>query len=167
MKVLTFLLITALLFSCTQIKDNELSEEQKSKIKQEIQPVIAQLYEAAAKVDTTKLYDIFSFSEDFTYVEITGAFYNQVVYKKMVGEFWGQITSEMIAKGTEKYTYLNANNVLWSYSGSIMVTFKNGQQANYDPFGMSLLFKKSNDQWKIVFVQESAQEPAQADTTKH
>ncbi|MBI1782438.1 MAG: nuclear transport factor 2 family protein [Sphingobacteriales bacterium] len=167
MKVFIPLLITTMIFSCTQKSNNALSEEQKKQIQNEIQPVIAQLYEAAAHVDTTKLYEIFSFADNFTYIEITGTFYDQVVYKQMVGQFWGQITSEMIAKGTEKYTYLSANDVLWSYSGAITVTFKNGQQAKYDPFGMSLLFKKTNDHWKIVFVQESTQEPVQADTTKH
>jgi len=167
MKVLIPLLITTILLSCNQKSPDILNDVQKKKIQEEIQPVIEQLYDAAAHVDTVKLFNIFSFGDDFTYLEITGKFYDQVAYKHMVGQFWGQITSEMIAKGTEKYTYFNANNVLWSYSGSVIVKFKNGQQAKYDPFGMSLLFKKTNDQWKIVFVQESTQEPAQADTTKN
>ena len=167
MKVLIPLAITTMLFSCAQKSSSVLSEAQHKKIQEEIQPVIAQLYDAAAHADTTKLYNIFSFADDFTFVEITGTFYDPVAYKKMVGQFWGQITSEMIAKGADKYTYLSADNVLWSYSGAITVTFKNGQQAKYDPFGMSLLFKKTNDHWKIVFVQESTQEPAQADATKH
>lgn len=166
MKKLFLLLISAMLFSCTQKSNSTLSEDQKKKIQDEIQPVIAQLREAAAHVDTTKLYDIFSF-DDFMYVEISGTFYNQAEYKQMVGQFWGQITSEMIAQGIEKYIYLSENYVLWSNSCAVTVTFKNGKQAKYEPFGMTLLFKKINDKWKIVFVQESTQEPPPAVTTKH
>ena len=166
MKIL-ILLISVMLFSCTQKSNSVLSEEQKKKIQEEIKPVIAQIYEAAAHVDTTKLYDVFSFEDDdFTYVEITGAFYDQAAYKQMVREFYGMLTTEMITKGTEKYTYINGNNVLWSYSGALTVTFKNGQHTKYEPFGMTLLFRKTNDKWKVVFLQESTQDPVQADTTK-
>lgn len=168
MKTLMLLLVSTMLFSCTQKSNSVLSEEQKKKVQEEIQPVIAQIYEAAAHVDTTKLFDVFSFADDdFTYVETTGAFYDEAVYKQMVRQFYGMLTSEMIAKGTEKYTYIGENNVLWSYSGALTATYKNGQQAKYEPFGMTLLFRKTNDKWKVVFLQESTQEPAQADTTKN
>lgn len=166
MKVL-LLLISVMLFSCTQKSNGALSEEEKKKIQEEIQPVIAQIYEAAAHVDTTKLYDVFSFADDdFTFIEITGEFYDPAAYKTMVRQFYRLLTSEMISKGKEKYTYLNGNNVLWSYSGALTVTFKNGQKTKYEPFGMTLLFRKTNDKWKVVFLQESTQEPAKADTTK-
>jgi hypothetical protein len=148
MKIL-ILLISVMLFSCTQKSNSVLSEGQKKKIQEEIQPVIAQIYEAAAHVDTTKLYDVFSFADDdFTYVETTGAFYDQAAYKQMVRQFYGPLTSEMIAKGTEKYTYLSEDNVLWSYSGALTAIFKNGQRAKYEPFGMTLLFKKKTTNGK-------------------
>ena len=168
MKVLFTLLITTLLFSCTQSSNSVLGDLQKKELQVELQPVIAQIYEAAAHVDTTKLYEVFSFAnDDFTYIETSGAFYDQVAYKQMVREFYGPLTSEVIEKGKEKYTYLNKDNILWSYSGALTATFKNGQQVKYEPFGMSLLFKNLNGKWKVVFIQESTQEPPHADTTKH
>jgi hypothetical protein len=160
------LLIPVMLFSCAQKSNGALSEEEKKKIQDEIQTVIAQIRQAAANVDSTKLYESFALDDkDFTYVEITGAFYDQAAYKKMVREFYGPLQSEIIGKGKEKYTFLSEDNVLWSYSGSLTATFKNSQQATYDPFGMTMLFKKTNSKWKVVFLQESTQEPA--DTTKH
>ena len=144
-----------------------MSEDQKRKIQEEIQPVIAQIYEAAARVDTTKLYDVFSFADgDFMYIETTGAFFDQATYKQMVRHWYGMITSEMIEKGTEKYSYIGENNVVWSYSGVLILTYKNGQQTKYKPFGMTFIFRKINNKWKVVFLQESTQEPAQADVTK-
>ena len=145
----------------------ELSEEQKKQIQKEIQSVIGVIHDAAAKVDTTKLYEVFSFTNnDFTYVETSGAFYDKTAYKNMVRQFYAPLSSEMIPKGTEKYTYLSEDNVLWSYSGSLIATYKNGQEVKYDPFGMSMLFRKIDSKWKVVFLQESTQEHAQADTTK-
>ncbi len=168
MKVLIPLLTATMLFSCTQKSNSVLSEAQKKNIQEEIKPVIAQIYEAAAHVDTTKLFEVFSFADnDFMYVETSGAFYDQAAYKQMVRQFYRPLTSEMIAKGREKYTYVNEDNVLWSYSGTLTANYNNGQQVKYEPFGMTLLFRKINSKWKVVFLQESTQEHAQADTTKH
>ena len=168
MKVLIPFLITTILLSCTQKSNSALSEEQKKQIQNEIQPVIAQIHEATANVDTTKLYEIFSFADnDFMYVETSGAFYDKTAYKNMVRQFYAPLTSEIIAKGTEKYTYLSADNVLWSYSGALVATYKNGQEVRYEPFGMSMLFRKVDGKWKVVFLQESTQEHAQTDSTKY
>jgi hypothetical protein len=145
-----------------------LSEKQKKQIQNEIQHVIAQIHEATANVDTVKLYEVFSFADNnFTYVETSGAFYDKTAYKNMVRQFYAPLTSEIIAKGTEKYTYLSEDNVLWSYSGALIATYKNGQEVRYEPFGMSMLFRKADSKWKVVFLQESTQEHAQTDSTKH
>ncbi len=168
MKILILLLITTILFSCSQKSGTVLSDEQKKQIQNEIQSVIAEIHDAAAKVDTTNLYDVFSFADnDFTYVETSGAFYDKTAYKNMVRQFYAPLTSEIIEKGTEKYTYLSEDNVLWTYSGALIATYKNGQEVRYDPFGMSMLFRKIDSKWKVVFLQESTQEHAQTDSTKH
>ena len=168
MKVFIPLLITTMLFSCSQKSSNALSEAQKKQILNEIQPVIAQIHQAAANVDTAKLYDVFSFTDnDFTYVETSGAFYDKTAYKNMVRQFYGPLTAEIIEKGTEKYTYLSADNVLWSYSGALIARYKNGQEVRYEPFGMTMLFRKVDSKWKVVFLQESTQEHARTDSTKH
>ena len=168
MKVLIPLLITTMLFSCTKKSNSALSEEQKKQILNDIQPVIAQIHEAAANVDTTKLYEVFSFADnDFMYVETSGAFYDKTAYKNMVRQFYAPLTGEIIEKGTEKYTYLSADNVLWSYSGALIATYKNGQQVRYETFGMTMLFRKVDSNWKVVFLQESTQEHAQIDSSKH
>lgn len=166
MKLLIPLLASIILLSCTQKSNN--GEEQKRKIQEEIQPIIKQIYEAAAHLDTTKLYDVFSFADDdFMYIETTGAFFDKAAYKQMVRQWYGLITSEVIEKGTEKYAYIGENNVVWSYSGALTLIYKNGQQTKYEPFGMTFIFRKINNKWKAVFLQESTQEPSQADTTKH
>jgi ketosteroid isomerase-like protein len=95
-------------------------------------------------------------------MEITGVFYDVAAYRKMVRDFYGPLKSEILKNGTEKFTFLNENNVLWSYSGALTATYKDGKQEVYDPFGMTMLFKKANDKWKVVFLQESTQAPQAA-----
>lgn len=155
------LIIPVVFFACMQKSKTASGEVDTKKIQTEVQSVIAQIFDAAAHVDSTKLYEVFSFTDpDFTYMEINGVFYDEAAYKKMVREFYGPLKSEILAKGTEKFTFLNENNVLWSYSGGLTATYKDGKQEVYDPFGMTMLFRKTSNKWKVVFLQESTQEPS-------
>jgi len=160
--ILTIITITIFfLTSCNQNFPGGLTNSEKEEIKKDIQQVIQQISDAAARVDTAKLYEAFDFhNNDFLYIETSGVFYDQSKYKQMVQEFYGPLTSEIIGKGDEKYTYLDKNSVLWSYSGTLTAKFKKGETKVYEPFGMSMLFKKINDKWKVVFLQESTQENA-------
>ena len=159
------LFIAVILCSCTQKQENKLSKEQTEKIKQDVQAVITQIRDAAANVDTTKLYDAFALDDkNFTYMEITGAYYDVNAYKQMVRDFYGPLKTEIIGKGEERFSYVSEDNVLWHYSGVLTAVSKNGQQSKYEPFGMSMLFKKYNDKWKVIFIQESTQELAKVDT---
>lgn len=167
MKVLFPLLMASLLFSCGQKQNQELSQEQKKTIENEVQQVVIQIREAAAAVDTTKLFDAFSFANnEFNYMEITGAYYNEEQYKDMVRQFYGGLTTEIIGDGTEKYLFVSNEHVLWSYSGMLTAKYKTGQEGIYKPFGFTMLFRKIDNKWKAVFIQESTQDILPADSTK-
>lgn len=153
-------LIAVILFSCKQQPKTASAAIDTKKIETEIQAAVAQIFDAAAHVDSTKLYEVFALDDPaFTYMEITGVFYDVPAYKKMVRDFYGPLKSEILRKGTEKFTFLNESNVLWSYSGGLTATYKDGKQELYDPFGMTMLFRKVNDKWKVILLQESTQAP--------
>ncbi len=168
MKLVFTVLVPVLLFSCAQKTSTEdLTEDQKKRMHDEIQPLIEQIYDAGAQADTTKLFEVFHFADnDFTYMEITGALYTQAQYVEMVRQFYGMISTEIIDKGKEKFDYINEDNVMWTYSGVLTAVYKTGIKERYDPFGLTILFRKKNNKWKAVFLQESTQVPV-TDSTKH
>jgi hypothetical protein len=92
-------------------------------------------------------------------MEITGAYYDVTAFKKMVYDFYGALKTEILKKGNEKFFYLNENNVLWSSSTGITVDYKDGKREVYEPFGITLLLRRNDNKWKIVFIQESTQAP--------
>lgn len=154
------LLVAVALFSCKQGSKTAAAEFDTKKMQTEVQAVIAQLYDAAAHVDSTRLFDLFSFTDpDFVYVDITGEFYDVTKFQKMVHEFYATLKTEIIKKGTERFVYLDENNVLWSTSTALTANYLDGKQELYEPFGVTILFRKTNDKWKIVLLQESTQAP--------
>lgn len=167
MKKLILLLIPTLLFSCAEKSNTGLTAEQKKQLYEEIQPVIAQIHDAAAKADSMQMMDAYSATEDFRYVGISGEFLDHAAFKEMVSRFYGTITGEMLEKGTEKYTYIDENSVLWTSTGAVTVTYKNGWKLTYKPFVATFLFRKTDGKWKAVFLQESGKEASPTDTANH
>ena len=166
MKKLTFLLIPILLFSCAGKSGNSMSNEKKKSLYEVIQPVIAQIREGAARADSKQMLEVFSATEDFQFIATSGEVLTYPAFKEMITQFYRTITGEMLSKGAEKYTYIDENSFLWTYAGAVTVVFKNGKKIKYDPFGATFLFKKINDQWKAIFLQESGQESPQVVTAR-
>jgi len=157
---LFILLVAVAFFSCNQQPKTAAAELDTKKIQTEVQTVITQLYDAAAHADSILLYDLFSFTDpDFAYMEITGEYYDVSAFKNMVSQFYGSIKTEVLKKSKEKFVYLNENNVLWSSSTTLTADYKDGKREVYEPFGITMLLRKKDDKWKIVFLQESTQTP--------
>lgn len=167
MKKLMLLLIPTLLFSCAEKSNKGLTDEQKKQLYDEIQPVIAQIHDAAANADSMKMLDVYSATDNFLYVGGSGEMMDYAAFKQSVSQFYSTITSEMLDPGTEKYTYIDERSVLWTYIGANTFTYKNGWKLTYKPFAASFLFKKTDGKWKAVFLQESGKEASQTDTPAH
>ncbi|HET6767370.1 MAG TPA: hypothetical protein VFH08_08225 [Chitinophagaceae bacterium] len=157
---LFILLVAVAIFSCKQPSKTAAAEFDTAKIQTEVQALISQIRDAALHADSTSLYELFALNDpDFAYMEITGVYYDATAFKKMVYDFYGAIKTEILKKGTEKFVYLNENNVLWSSSIGITVDYKDGKREIYEPFGITTLLRKIGNKWKIVFIQESTQAP--------
>lgn len=157
---LFILLVAVAFFSCNQQPKTAAIEPDTAKIQTEVQAIISQIREAALQADSTRLFELFALNDpDFAYMEITGAFYDVTAFKKMVHDFYGAIKTEILKKGNEKFFYLNESNVLWSSSTVVTVDYKDGKQEVYEPFGITLLLRKIDNKWRIVFLQESTQTP--------
>lgn len=160
MRLFIIILVSVALFSCKQQSKTAADEFDTAKIQTEVQAVVTQIRDAALHADSTSLYELFALNDpDFAYMEITGVFYDSTAFKKMVHDFYGAIKTEILKKGTEKFVYINENNVLWSSSTGITVDYKDGKREIYEPFGITTLLRKKDSNWKIVFLQESTQTP--------
>lgn len=160
MRLFIIILVAVALFSCKHQSKTAAAELDTAKIQTEVQEVVTQIRDAALHADSTSLYELFAFTDpDFTFMEITGAFYDVTAYKKMIHDFFGAIKTEILKKGKEKFVYINENNVMWSSSTGITVDYKDGKREIYEPFGITTLLRKKDGKWKIVFLQESTQTP--------
>ena len=149
MKKSLFIPLPLILFSCGQQSNNPLTEEQKGRIIEEIKPLITQLRESNEQLNFEKFLELYWNSKDFTFIvngQISG--YNEIVGYK---EIWKLLEYQKYNISIEKYEVLNQDAVLYTMQGNASVKYKTGEIYNTDFYALSILLRKVDGVWKVVF----------------
>lgn len=159
MNKLMFIMIAMMMFSCNQA-DRSAGDVQQRKLTEEaIKPVIQQLVDGLAKVDSTKVFSLMTLDEDFKYVDPHGVVFNAKDYKQVAGDFWKDVKEELVGKGQDTFLHIDRDNVLWTHTGAMVVNMKDGSSSKMDLLAATMLFRQQNGKWKIAFIQESGYLP--------
>jgi len=70
-------------------------------------------------------------------------------FEGIVKQNYADLKSEVFSNRRVKYTFINEAAALWTYIGSVTLTFKNGGELKVEPFAITMLFKKLNEIWKV------------------
>ena len=150
-----YVMFVTILFSCNQNDRAEFVEQQRRQNEEAIKPVIQQLVDGVAKVDSNKVFSLMALGEGFIYVDPHGVVFNAKEYKQVAADFWKDVKEELIAAGEDRYLHVDKDNVLWTHTSAMVVNFKDGNSLKIEPFSVTMLFRKREGQWKIYFIQES------------
>jgi len=155
MKKSLFIVFPLILFSCGQQSNKPMTEEQKEKLKEEINPVINQLIDCVYQVDFEK-YLSFCDSTEFIYI-MNGQPFDFKVFKEGNKQFWSGLEYQKINRLSEKLLIINQESVIYTLIGNDEAKLKNGNILRVDPYAESLLFKKVDGLWKIQHSHGSGQ----------
>jgi hypothetical protein len=139
--------------SCgTNIKP--VSDAQKEKIKGEVKEVVNTFYKGCEEVNFDMVLGTFLDSPDFVYINNGYAF----SYKECVDVFkpvFNTFSNQKITIVNEKYSFPDNSTVLYTNHCKGLTNYKDGHAILQDPTVMLLIFKKINDEWKIIYGVES------------
>jgi len=181
MKKLCFTtMIAALLFSilgCTQKQNDQLTQQQKEQISKEIKVVVDSIFARVEKLDARWL-EYYADSPDWGMLNADGSRWDYQTTKKAQPDFFNSVVSwkwttthetfifltkdmvicsldgkdESILKSNDK---LIANKPLNSLYGKDDTSMKLGDKIIYDPHAYTLVFKKIEGQWKVIYSHDS------------
>lgn len=154
MKKLLFIIIPLIVYSCGQMSDKSLSEEQIRQIKEEIKATASLLFEYTYKVNFEKSLEFYD-STDFTQI-MNGQLLDYKTFKEGNKQFWSGLEYQKISAAKEMITVLSKEYVLYTVLGVDEAKFKNGDILKADPLAITLLFKNVNGTWKICYYHGSA-----------
>lgn len=154
MKKLFLFLIPLIVYSCGQMSDKPLSEEQILQIKEEIKTSVSLLFDYTYKVNFEKSLEFYD-STDFTQI-MNGQLLDYKTFKEGNQQFWSGLEYQKINAAREMITVLSKEYVLYTVLGVDEAKFKNGDILKADPLAITLLFKNVNETWKICYYHGSA-----------
>jgi ketosteroid isomerase-like protein len=157
-------LLVIIFLGCSKPEPAQLTPQEQEAVKKEIREILNLQILACEKADVDALIqagldspDIIAFMTDGTMQDYQGA-------KNATAELFKSVASAKFTPVKDDFRFLSNNLVLYAWLGKCEMTFKTGEHSKIDSYGITYLFRKSNNQWKVIHSHESASPPIQEKT---
>lgn len=150
---LVFLLLLIVCISCGT-NNKPLSDAQKEKTKGEVKEVVNTFYKGCEEVNMDMVLGTCLNSPEFAYINNGYVF----SYKECMDIFkpvFASMLNQKITIVDEKYTFPDNSTVFYSNHCKSLTNYKDGHAILQDPTVMLLIFKKINNEWKVIYGVES------------
>lgn len=150
------LLICTMVFfmSCNNKTDLPLSDSEKAALINEVKPVLTQIIEGSESGNLDKALERYWNAQEFIAVG-NGQVYNFNGLKDGNKQYFEALDSQKFTEKDTKYTFLDNKTVIATWSGTGLASLKDSQKLNIDPYVATLVFRKMNEGWKVIYTHES------------
>ena len=158
MKQLTITIYTVALFllvSCNTNKENILTGEDKAAIKSEVHAVINNIVASSEALNLEKATESYLNNPEFISIS-NGVISDYKSFLKGNKEHFDAIVAQEYTENDLIFTIIDKKTVILTYGGSALVTMKDQQKVKVDPFLATLVFRKIDDSWKVLYSSEFA-----------
>ncbi len=168
-KILTVIIFTlsVLLFGC-QTNDSkkadanqatELSSEEKETAKKEISARIDEIIKGAKELNVEAALKPYSDEPDFKIVSPDASVADFATMKNVQTEGFKTVTSMNFTTIKQDFTFLEKDLVMCTWTGMNEFQLKTGEKMKIDPYVGSMLFRKKDNEWKIIYAHETSAAP--------
>jgi hypothetical protein len=91
----------------------------------------------------------------FISVNISGEISDYNSFLESNKGFFDVLDHQTFDKKDTKFTFIDSETVILTYSASALATLKDNQQLKVDPFASTLVFRRIDDSWKVTYTHES------------
>ncbi len=150
---LIFLLLLIVSFSCGT-NNKPVSDAQKEKIIGEVKEVAHALFKGAEEANAEMIIGMYLDSPDFIFTYNGNSFtYKQC--EDMAKSVFGTLKNQKITIVDEKYAVLDNSSVMVTVKNKCLMNYKDGHSVLQDPWISQMLFKKIDNEWKVISGSES------------
>jgi hypothetical protein len=153
---LIFLVLIIICFSCGK-NNNPLSDAEIHKIESEVKEVVNTIYKIGEEADFEMRMAYWLDSPDFVYTS-NGQTFNYKESLDRVKTLFSLLINQKSTIYDEKYVVLDNFVVLYTANTKWIMNFKDGHSVIQDPWALQILFKKTDNRWKEIYIAESGNE---------
>ncbi len=159
--VLLSLLVVLFSSGCTKQEPVPMTPQEQEVAKKEIREVSDRIVQSLNTMDLESLLRPYWNSPDFVLVNTEGSMGDYQTTKNGTVEMFNLLASLKYATVKDEFRFLPGNTVLYAWFGKSEVVFKGGQQAKIDAYAITFVFRKVDNDWKIIYAHESASPPVE------
>jgi ketosteroid isomerase-like protein len=158
-KTIFISLIWLFCLGCVMQGSAQIGPQEQETAKKEIGEVVNVIFRCLEKMDVEALFQSYSDSLGFILVTTEGFFANYQGAKIGNAEWFRLFSAMKISTIKEEFRFLPGNVVLCAWQGKFEMTLKTGEQLKIDRFGITFVFSKIDNLWKVVYQHSSSLPP--------
>lgn len=151
---LFFMLALILFFGCVKQEPTIMTSKEQETAKKEIKEVVNLIIKGLQKLDAEAAFQPYSKNNDFILFTAYGTMVDYQAAKNEHSAWFKTLTSIKVTNLKEEFKFLPDNIVIYPWLGKFEMTLKTGEQVTVD-FGVTMIFRKINNQWKVIYQQTS------------
>ena len=162
--ILFTIFISVMIFSCKNVEakkevsliKTEITSAEKEEAKKAIITQIDTIIAGALRLDANAALKPYADEKDFMIVTPEGQIQNYAEMQKYQQQSMEQAKSMQFETVKHDFTFLEKDLVICTWSGINEFEMKTGEKFRIDPYVGTMIFRKINDDWKIIYAHETA-----------
>jgi uncharacterized protein (TIGR02246 family) len=150
-----------MLCGCGRQEPPQMTPQEQDVAKKEITQVLDQQIQTASKLDAEALLQVYANSPDFILLTSKGSMVDHQGTKNGTAEMYKSLAALKFTTTKSEFRFLPGNIVICAWLGKCDVTFKSEERATIDSYAITFVFKKLDNQWKIIYSHESTSPPVE------
>ena len=142
------------IFGCTSKQNEQLTQQQKDQIKKEITIIGDSIIARAERLDS-KWLDYYMDSPEWGMVNNDGTRWDYQYTKKVQQDFFNVMASWKWTTTHQDFKFLTNDIVIYALDGKDQTVMKTGDKSTIDPHTYTMIFKKIEGQWKVIYSHDS------------
>ncbi len=150
MKKILLFLLPLILLSCGLQTGSNITDTEKETIKSELQSLMSEMILNNESGNYEKSIEPYLNSPEFCSIT-NGQISDYKTFIVANEQYFEALKSQKYSDSTFGYTFLNKENVIVTWGCTARIQMKNEQEMKLDPYTATLIFKKVDNSWRVVY----------------
>lgn len=137
----------------------EISSDEKKIIRKEISSRIEEIIKGAKELDVEAAIRPYSSDSDFIVVNPDASVSDFQTMKRVQAEGFKTLKSLNFTTVKQDFTFLAKDLVMCTWTGRNEFELKTGEKMKIEPYVGSMLFRKTDNDWRIIYAHETSAPP--------
>jgi ketosteroid isomerase-like protein len=127
--------------------------------KKEIREAVRVIFQNLEKMDAEALFQSYSNSMDLIFFTTDGSILNLQEAKSHHAAWFNSLSSLKVTSLRDDFRFSDGGTVICSWTGKFEMTMMSGDKYVINQFGITFIFRKISNSWKVIYQHSSALPP--------